>query len=53
MRCPSKRYYTRVAEGPSERLMWWSQWVDATLCSNPPCIENKGQIRSLVTGLIY
>jgi hypothetical protein len=19
----------------------WSQWVDATLSSNPPCIENK------------
>jgi hypothetical protein len=22
-------------------LVRWSQWVDATLSSNPPCIENK------------
>jgi hypothetical protein len=25
----------------------WSQWVDATLRSNPTCIENKGSNRSL------
>ena len=28
-------------------LLGWSQWVDATLNSNPPCIENKSQKRSL------
>jgi hypothetical protein len=27
--------------------MWWSQWVDATLSSNPPGIENKSQNRLL------
>jgi hypothetical protein len=25
----------------SARLTRWSQWVDATLSSNPPCIESK------------
>ena len=27
---------------PSARVVGWSQWVDATLSSNPTCIENKG-----------
>jgi hypothetical protein len=30
--------------GPNARLTRWSQWVDATLRSNPTCIENKDQI---------
>jgi hypothetical protein len=26
----------------NSRKVGWSQWVDATLRSNPTCIENKG-----------
>jgi hypothetical protein len=25
----------------NSRLVGWFQWVDATLSSDPPCIENK------------
>jgi hypothetical protein len=31
----------------SNQLTRWSQWVDATLNSNPICNENKGRNRSL------
>src|SRR5437667_12238127 len=37
-----KNAIQRMLARASARLVGWFQWVDATLKSNPTCIENKG-----------
>src|SRR3974390_1903534 len=47
LRQAPKPYSTR---GALLYCVRWSQWVDATLNSNPICTENKGQNRWLRLG---
>jgi hypothetical protein len=42
-------FYSDFGRVPDPPLVWWSQWLDATLSLNPPGIENKSQNRWLLS----